>query len=119
MSTTPDNTRPLAQMGFPAVAPRAPVFAPAPPAPPPAPAPALPVQASPRDEEEPTSSPRPRAKRRESTVALYVRVPESLQRNLKLRAVAEGIAISELVTELLSETVGSWSAPYRRNQKAG
>lgn len=91
-------------------------------APPPAAAPVPappPAQALPREEEEAPIAPKARKQKRESTVALYCRVPESLQRNLKLRAVAEGSTIAELVVELLSESVGSWSAPYRRNQKAG
>lgn len=89
-------------------------------APAPAPAPAPPVASSPREtveeEEEADRPARPTAKRprREMSVALYSKIPESLHRNLKYRAMAEGKTISQLVTELLTETVGVWVAPHQR-----
>ena len=84
-----------------------------------APAPAHPVASTPREteeEEEADRPARPTAKRprREMSVALYSKIPESLHRNLKYRAMAEGKTISQLVTELLTETVGVWVAPHQR-----
>jgi hypothetical protein len=90
------------------------------PAPAPAPAPAPPVASSPREtveeEEEADRPARATAKRqrREISVALYTKIPESLHKNLRYRAMAEGKTISQLVTELLGETVGSWVAPHQR-----
>jgi len=91
------------------------------PAPAPAPAPAPPAASSAREivteeEEEADRPARPTVKRqrREMSVALYSKIPESLHRNLKYRSIAEGKTISQLVTELLSETVGSWVAPHQR-----
>ena len=89
-------------------------------APPAAPAPAHPVASTPREtveeEEEADRPARPTAKRprREMSVALYSKIPESLHRNLKYRAMAEGKTISQLVTELLVETVGVGVAPHQR-----
>lgn len=90
-------------------------------APPAAPAPAPPVASTPREvhteeEEEGDRPARPTAKRarREISVALYSKIPEGLHRNLKYRAMAEGKTISQLVTELLTDTVGVWVAPHQR-----
>ena len=82
---------------------------PAPPAPPPADPPAEAVAA------DPPSRSRP-AKRRKAvpTVALYVRIPATLQRNLKLMAVAEDTTISQLVADMLRAHVGIWVEPYKR-----
>jgi hypothetical protein len=68
------------------------------------------------EEEEADRPARPAVKRqrREMSVALYTKVPETLHKNLRYRAMAEGKTISQLVTELLSETVGSWVAPHQR-----
>lgn len=91
------------------------------PAPPAAPAPAHPVASSarevhPEEEEEADRPARPTAKRqrREISVALYCKVPEGLHRNLKYRALAEGKTVSQLVCELLGDTVGVWVAPHQR-----
>ena len=56
------------------------------------------------------------AKRRKAvpTVALYVRIPATLQRNLKLMAVAEDTTISQLVADMLRAHVGIWVEPYKR-----
>jgi hypothetical protein len=47
-------------------------------------------------------------------VALYVRIPATLQRNLKLMAVAEDTTISQLVADMLRAHVGIWVEPYKR-----
>ena len=97
---------------------------PAPPAPPPAPPPPptakapAPPPADPPAEAvaaDPPSRSRP-AKRRKAvpTVALYVRIPATLQRNLKLMAVAEDTTISQLVADILKANIGVWVEPYRR-----
>jgi len=87
--------------------------APAPPSPPVAPAPA-PARSPARQEEEKPAT----RQKRETTVPLYVRIPERLHRNLKLRACAEDRSISDLVAELLAENLGEWVSPHRRNRSA-
>jgi hypothetical protein len=45
---------------------------------------------------------------------LYVKVPESIAQNLRLMAVAEDRTQSEIVSEILSGTIGQWVRPYRK-----
>lgn len=84
--------------------------------PPRSPVPSTPPAATPRSAEPETPSPPParRPKKREATTPLYVRIPESLARNLRLMAVAEDRTQSEIVSEVLLQTVGQWVAPYRK-----
>ena len=71
--------------------------------PPPAPPPSVRPGPSP---EQTDARPR-RGKKAEQTQSLYVRLPQSLCRNLKLMAVAEDCTLSQLVADLLSAQVGS------------
>ena len=97
--------------------PQTPPAPPAPPPPPTAKAPAPPPADPPAEAvaADPPSRSRP-AKRRKAvpTVALYVRIPATLQRNLKLMAVAEDTTISQLVADMLRAHVGIWVEPYKR-----
>lgn len=54
------------------------------------------------------------SKAKESTVALYLRVPASVARNLKFAAVAEDLTMSDIVARLLEQHLGTWVAPYRK-----
>lgn len=54
------------------------------------------------------------AKAKESTVALYLRVPASVARNLKFAAVAEDLTMSDIVAKMLEQHLGTWVAPYRK-----
>ena len=54
------------------------------------------------------------SKAKESTVALYLRVPASVARNLKFAAVAEDLTMSDIVAKMLEQHLGTWVAPYRK-----
>jgi hypothetical protein len=82
------------------------------PSPPPAASPAAPPAKQPPGETEEQSSPRKR--RKETTQAVYLRLPESLAENIRLRSMAEGVSQAALITALLSPIVGEWVRPYRR-----
>ena len=79
----------------------------------PAPAPiATAAPAVPADDSSARRTPRKKA---ETTVPLYVRVPASVAKNLKLMALAEDCTQSDIVSRLLGEHVGQWVAPYRKS----
>jgi len=70
------------------------------------------------ENEHPTSEP-PRRRRskpkKEPTVALYLKVPADVARNLKLKACAEDCTISEIAAQSLKLHCGEWTAPYQRS----
>jgi hypothetical protein len=82
------------------------------PSPPPAASPAAPPAKQLATEGEEQAS--PKKKRKETTQAVYLRLPESLAENIRLRAMAEGVSQAALITALLSPVVGEWVRPYRR-----
>jgi len=69
------------------------------------------------ENEQPASEP-PRRRRskskKEPTVALYLKVPADVARNLRLMAVAEDRNQSDVAAEALKLHCGEWTAPYRR-----
>jgi hypothetical protein len=75
----------------------------------------LPFAASALPSEDRAKSRRKASKPKESTVALYLRVPASVARNLKLAAVAEDITMSDIVSRMLEQHLGTWVAPYRKS----
>ena len=79
----------------------------------PAPAPIAP--AAPAVHADDSSTRRTPRKKAETTVPLYVRVPASVAKNLKLMALAEDCTQSDIVSRLLGEHVGQWVAPYRKS----
>jgi hypothetical protein len=56
----------------------------------------------------------PKRRRKEATQAIYLRLPESLCENIKLRALAEGVSQATLVASILAPVIGQWVKPYRR-----
>jgi len=78
----------------------------------PTPSPAPPPAKQPAGETEEQASPKRR--RKEATQCVYLRLPESLAENIRLRAMAEGVSQAVLITTLLSPVVGEWVRPYRR-----
>jgi hypothetical protein len=82
------------------------------PSPPPAASPAAPPAKQLAAEGDEQAS--PKKKRKETTQAVYLRLPESLAENIRLRAMAEGVSQAALITALLSPVVGEWVRPYRR-----
>ena len=82
------------------------------PTPSPAPPPAAPPAKQPTGETEEQASPKRR--RKEATQCVYLRLPESLAENIRLRAMAEGVSQATLITALLAPIVGEWVRPYRR-----
>jgi len=68
--------------------------------------------------EQPASEP-PRRRRskpkKEPTVALYLKVPADVARNLRLKACAEESNQSEIAAEALRLHCGEWARPYQRS----
>ena len=68
--------------------------------------PAQVTRAATRDgEEQPTKRREPRRQKPEATQPLYLRVPQSMHRNLKLMAFDANTTISEIVVDILAEHV--------------
>ena len=68
--------------------------------------PAQTTRAATRDgEEQPTKRREPRRQKPEATQPLYLRVPQSMHRNLKLMAFDANTTISEIVVDILAEHV--------------
>ena len=70
------------------------------------------------DNEQPASE-QPRRRRskpkKEPTVALYLKVPADVARNLRLKACAEESSQSEIAAEALRVHCGEWARPYQRS----
>jgi hypothetical protein len=69
-----------------------------------------PAQATPRaaraaDDDTPPPAKRAKRVKPEATQALYLRVPQSMHRNLKLMSLDQNTTISEVVVEILAEHV--------------
>jgi len=70
------------------------------------------------ENEQPASEP-PRRRRikpkKEPTVALYLKVPADVARNLRLKACAEELNQSQIAAEALRLHCGEWARPYQRS----